>query len=123
MVAGNGPYCTSKFGLVGFSEVLRAEVYRHNIKVSIICPGFFNTNLAIHARIKNLPGFMREMGIKSHGRNPAIAAHTIVQAIKQERKLKIIGLEGHVIYAIKRFLPPLYYRIGIEMDRRLARWR
>jgi hypothetical protein len=32
-------------------------------------------------------------------------------------------LEGHVIYAIKRFLPPLYYRIGIEMDRRLARWR
>jgi hypothetical protein len=66
---------------------------------------------------------MREMGTKSHGRNPVIAAHKIVQAIKQERKLKIIGLEGHVIYAIKRFLPPLYYRIGIEMDRGLARWR
>ncbi len=123
MVAGNGPYCTSKFGLVGFSEVLRAEVYRHNIKVSIICPGFFDTNLAIHARIKNLPGFLRDMGTKSHGRNPAIAAHKIVQTIKQERKLKIIGLEGHVIYAIKRFLPPLYYRIGIEMDRHLVRWR
>jgi NAD(P)-dependent dehydrogenase (short-subunit alcohol dehydrogenase family) len=123
MVAGNGPYCTSKFGLIGFSEVLRAEVHRHNIKVTIICPGFFDTNLARHARIKNLPGFMREMGAKSHGRNPAIAAYAIVRAIKQERKLKIIGLEGHVIYAIKRFLPPLYYRIGIEMDRRLARWR
>jgi NAD(P)-dependent dehydrogenase (short-subunit alcohol dehydrogenase family) len=122
MVAGNGPYCTSKFGLVGFSEVLRAEVYRHNIKVSIICPGFFNTNLARHARIKNLPGFTREVITKkSHGRNPAIAAHKIVQAIKQERKLKIIGLEGHVIYTIKKYLPPLYYRIGIEMDRRLVK--
>ena len=38
-------YNTTKFGLVGFSNSLRAEAAGLGVKVSIICPGFIKTNL------------------------------------------------------------------------------
>ena len=38
-------YSTSKFGLVGFYEALRAEVSRKGIGVTALCPGLVDTNL------------------------------------------------------------------------------
>ena len=38
-------YTASKFGLVGFSESLRAEYARTNLGVTAICPGFVDTKL------------------------------------------------------------------------------
>ena len=38
-------YTASKFGLVGFSESLRAEYGRAGLGVTAICPGFVDTNL------------------------------------------------------------------------------
>ncbi|CAL1537396.1 unnamed protein product [Lymnaea stagnalis] len=43
-VAG-GPYCCSKYGVEAFSDILRQEVYSQNIRVSIIEPGNFKTNI------------------------------------------------------------------------------
>lgn len=38
-------YTASKFGLVGFSESLRAEYARAGLGVTAMCPGFVDTNL------------------------------------------------------------------------------
>ena len=38
-------YGVAKAGVVALSEQLRAEVQRHGIRVSVICPSFFRTNL------------------------------------------------------------------------------
>jgi NAD(P)-dependent dehydrogenase (short-subunit alcohol dehydrogenase family) len=37
------PYSTSKFALVGYSEGLRAELSKHNIFVTTVCPGLMRT--------------------------------------------------------------------------------
>jgi NADP-dependent 3-hydroxy acid dehydrogenase YdfG len=39
-------YCTSKFGLIGFSESLAKQLREHNVKVTTICPGTTHTHLA-----------------------------------------------------------------------------
>jgi NAD(P)-dependent dehydrogenase (short-subunit alcohol dehydrogenase family) len=39
-------YCASKFGLMGFSQALAAEVTDANIKVSVICPGTIATGFS-----------------------------------------------------------------------------
>ncbi|HEY5531739.1 MAG TPA: SDR family NAD(P)-dependent oxidoreductase [Candidatus Anoxymicrobiaceae bacterium] len=44
-------YCTTKWGVVGFSETLRAEAALHGIGVSAVCPGFVNTGIGRNARI------------------------------------------------------------------------
>lgn len=41
----NGYYATSKCALEGFSEVLRKELKPLNIRVSVIRPGFFKSNI------------------------------------------------------------------------------
>ena len=33
-----GPYCASKFGILGFADALQQEVWEHNIVVHSICP-------------------------------------------------------------------------------------
>ena len=38
-------YCTTKFGLVGFSDALRAEYGRDGLGVTAMCPGFVTTKL------------------------------------------------------------------------------
>lgn len=39
----DGPYCVSKFGLEAYSDSLRRELLIHDVKVSIIEPGFIKT--------------------------------------------------------------------------------
>jgi len=41
-------YAATKFGIVGFSESLRREVYKDNIRVSVIEPGLVDTELREH---------------------------------------------------------------------------
>ena len=40
-----GPYCTTKFAIVGLSESLLMEVADRNIGVSVLCPGLVKTRL------------------------------------------------------------------------------
>ena len=47
--AGDGAYCASKFALVGFSESLYRELVPLGIKVTALCPGWVNTEMAVEA--------------------------------------------------------------------------
>jgi len=44
--AGWGAYCASKFGLVGLSESLYKELSPYGVKVTAICPGWVDTDIA-----------------------------------------------------------------------------
>jgi NAD(P)-dependent dehydrogenase (short-subunit alcohol dehydrogenase family) len=39
------PYCATKYGVVGLSRALRAEGTDLGIKVTVVCPGFIQTNI------------------------------------------------------------------------------
>ena len=40
-----GPYNVSKAGVIALSETLAAEVGQHGVRVTVLCPVFFRTNL------------------------------------------------------------------------------
>jgi len=46
--AGSAAYAGTKFGVVGFSEALRKEVHKDNIRVTVIEPGAVATELREH---------------------------------------------------------------------------
>ncbi len=69
---GNAPYTTSKFAVVGLSEVLRAELAPHAIGVSALCPGPYET--AIWGDDATSP----------HGGDPAVLGPRVLAAIEAD---------------------------------------
>jgi NAD(P)-dependent dehydrogenase (short-subunit alcohol dehydrogenase family) len=50
----HAPYSATKFGLRGISEVLRFDLRRHDIGVSLVCPGAVDTGLVNTVEIAGL---------------------------------------------------------------------
>ena len=99
-------YSASKHALHGFFDSLRAELHDYKIKVTLICPGFVNTNVSINA----LMGQGQKQGTKdkatANGLTPESFAKKAIRAIKSEKQEVVIGgfLESLAVY-VKRFFP------------------
>jgi clavulanate-9-aldehyde reducatase len=63
---GNAVYSATKFGVVAFSEALREEALHSNIRVTIIEPGFVETELQGHNTnpvvVENIEKFRERIG-------------------------------------------------------------
>jgi short-subunit dehydrogenase len=97
-------YTASKFGLVGFSESLRAEYARTNLGVTALCPGFVDTGLfatASHGEnrqsAKHPPGWMLT--------TPEKVAERAVRAIRRNEALVVTQRYAQLAYFAKRFFP------------------
>ena len=68
-VGAFGVYCTSKFAVVGLSESLHHELAAlgSSVKVSVLCPGFLDTN--IYTSDRNMPGAVRESSPRHRDRD------------------------------------------------------
>jgi len=56
-IPGGSIYTTSKYAVVGMSEVMKTDLARHDIGVSVLCPGGVITNVAKSGR--NRPANLR----------------------------------------------------------------
>jgi NAD(P)-dependent dehydrogenase (short-subunit alcohol dehydrogenase family) len=87
-VPGMAPYCTSKFGLVGLSESLAAELEPHGISVTAICPGVIATNIVREAPLGGeLEGRRDETAsfYERYGATPEEVAEDVIAAISARR--------------------------------------
>ena len=98
-------YHVSKFGLVGFSEALRAEFGRKGLGVTAVCPGPVSTGLyeATEAdgrsKVPVLPRWASA--------TPEAVARKTIKAIQRNRRQVLITSMAHGLYALKRFVPGL----------------
>jgi len=97
---GSAPYNVSKFGVVALSETLHYELTMLGapVRVSVLCPGFVNTNIFDAARNRpatlaetapKMPGAeeMEQMGrqLLAAGSPPSMVADVVFEAIRNER--------------------------------------
>jgi NAD(P)-dependent dehydrogenase (short-subunit alcohol dehydrogenase family) len=47
-----GPYCASKFALIGLSDAVRAELDQYGIRVTTVSPGLMRTGSPVNAEMK-----------------------------------------------------------------------
>jgi NAD(P)-dependent dehydrogenase (short-subunit alcohol dehydrogenase family) len=86
----HAPYSAAKFGLRGVSEVLRFDLRRHGIGVSLVCPGGVDTGLVGTLDIvgvdRDSPR-VRKMTkrFQSHAQSPESAAEAILTGIRRNR--------------------------------------
>ena len=100
-------YAASKHALHGFFDSLRAEVYKYNIKVTLICPGFVQTNVSKNA----LTGTGKPQNTMDkatqNGITPEYLAKKMLIAVKKDKQEKAIGHKEIYGILIKRFFPKL----------------
>ena len=96
---GMGPYNASKYGVVGLSESLAKELIGGPIGVSVLCPGWVNTNIGDSGRNRPTPApapsspltaelqarvdFVRKA--LAEGLPPAVVADLVLDAIVDNR--------------------------------------
>jgi NAD(P)-dependent dehydrogenase (short-subunit alcohol dehydrogenase family) len=123
-------YCTSKFGVRGFTEALRMELLaeRVPVKVSVVHPGGVRTDIA-DAALRNAKARGREVTQADERRHraytekllrmdPAQAARIVVGGVEKGRARILVGRDAQVIDAVVRLLPERYVRLGAALVRR-----
>lgn len=110
---GVSAYCATKFGVMGFSESLRAEMREHAIGVSAVCPGIIRTNIInagiLESKDLDVEAKRREIDALYEKRNypPEKVARAVLSAIRRNRALVPVTPEAWVTYYAKRWLPGL----------------
>ena len=104
-------YCGAKHALHGFFDALRAELYDKKVLVTIICPGFIQTNISIHAVTGDgsVQGTMDEATEK--GMPVGIFAKKMLKAIEKHKNQKAIGGKEIIGVYLKRFFPALLAKV------------
>jgi NAD(P)-dependent dehydrogenase (short-subunit alcohol dehydrogenase family) len=127
---GVAPYCTAKYGVVGFSETLRAEAALHGIRVSVLCPGLIATNITKTARISSgtkamSPEELLKMMDRFYHRftpSPDRAAKAVIKGVERNRGVILVCPESYIqdiLHRLSRRLFGLLIKITWNVFNRL----
>lgn len=108
---GRSSYAAAKHALHGYFDSLRAEVWRDNIKVTLICPGYVKT--AVSANALRADGSQHGQTDETHQRGISVerCVRAMIRGIRNDREeIAVGGFEVSAIY-LKRWMPWLFSRI------------
>lgn len=109
----HAPYSASKYGLRGVSEVLRFDLHRHRIGVSLVCPGGVDTGLVNTVQIAGVdPERMRASKLtqrfRRHAKPPEHVARRIIDGVTANRYLVYTSADIRALHLLERLAPPVY---------------
>jgi NAD(P)-dependent dehydrogenase (short-subunit alcohol dehydrogenase family) len=116
-IARMAPYCASKFGIVGMSESLDAELRSRGIRVVALCPGIINTPIVRDSIMRGQLAVDQDKIVAfyaKHGTSPDTVAAAVLDAIARPR-LIVVSPRSQVI------APYLLHRLSPRLTQPLAR--
>lgn len=122
----HAPYSAAKFGLRGVSEVLRFDLRKHGIGVSLVCPGAVKTPLVGTVDIvgvdRESPKVRKLIALfERRAVSPESVAEKIVAAIERNRYMVFTSPDGRILHWVQRYFEPIYRLIMRVMNRELDR--
>lgn len=125
----HAPYSATKFGLRGVSEVLRFDLRRHGIGVSLVCPGGVDTPLVDTVEIVGIdrehPATQKFVRLfQRHAVTPERAAEAIVDGVRRNRYMVYTSPDIRFGHLGQRWFPwgyDLVMRIANDRFTALAR--
>lgn len=127
---GNTPYCTSKWGIVGFSLSLRFEGADLGVKVSCVCPGDMKTDIYKNMTIMNWKVSRDEfehMTRRTHFLMPQWTAEEavaeILRGVSRNKALIIFPAVIRWIWRLYRALPAVIYWVSVRRMRMFRQLR
>jgi NAD(P)-dependent dehydrogenase (short-subunit alcohol dehydrogenase family) len=122
----HAPYSAAKFGLRGVSEVLRFDLRKNRIGVSLVCPGAVKTPLVGTVDIvgvdRNNPKMRRLIALfERRAVSPESVAEKIIEAIEKNRYMVFTSPDGRFLHWLQRKFSPPYELLMRVMNRELDR--
>jgi len=119
------PYCASKFGVVGLSEALNAEVSKRGIQVSAICPGVIDTPIVstgiMRGDVAALQGQASRFYAK-RGASPDEVAQAVLRTIcKHKLIVPVPHRQVTLPYLLHRLSPRLVQPFARSFERIVTR--
>ncbi|HQW81538.1 MAG: SDR family oxidoreductase [Rhodanobacteraceae bacterium] len=116
---GIASYGVAKAGVVALSEALRGEMALFDVKVSVICPIFFKTNLLETARSPNAKFIGVAAKLMDNAKESADDIADYVFKAQQRGDFMIIPTTTERIrWRVKRWFPELYFRELMKLARK-----
>jgi len=114
-----GAYSASKAGVISLSETLRGElaVAGSAVKVSVVCPAFFPTNLMESSRAPERDKAIAQKLMNTSGDNADSVAQKIYRGIQRGEFLILPTKTEPLRWRIKRFLPEMFFRKLVDTVR------
>ncbi|AOW18040.1 short-chain dehydrogenase [Polaribacter vadi] len=110
-------YAASKHALHGFFDSLRAEIHQENIAVTLVCPGFINTNISKNALTGNGTPQQKMDTATANGIQPERFAKLMLKAIEQRKEeVYISGAKEKLGVYVKRFFPKIFSKMIKKMS-------
>jgi short-subunit dehydrogenase len=100
-------YAGAKHALHGFFDVLRQEHQKDGIEVTLICPGFVNTQVAFNALNEHGDAQNAQDEATAQGMEVEVFSKKMIRAISQKKKEAYIGQKEIFAVYIKRFFPSI----------------
>jgi NAD(P)-dependent dehydrogenase (short-subunit alcohol dehydrogenase family) len=118
-------YSAAKFGLRGVSEVLRFDLQRHDIGVSLVCPGGVKTPLVGTVEIVGVDSQSPRIQKLKHrfekrAVTPEHVAERILAGVEKNRYLVFTSRDIRLAFWLQRWFPPGYELIMRLMNRQLV---
>jgi len=110
-------YAASKHALHGFFDSLRAEVYNDNITITLICPGFVNTDVSKNALTADGSKQNTMDKATKNGLSSEIFAKKALIAIANKKEEVVIGgFKEKMAVFVKRFFPKIISKMIRKME-------
>ena len=107
-------YCGAKHALHGFFDALRMEHDKDNIKVTMICPGFVNTDVSKNALTGDGSQLNALDSATANGLSVAVFSKRMIKAIREEKFEAYIGQKEVLGIYLKRFFPRFLHRYVLK---------
>ena len=120
-VPSQAAYNSAKFAIRGFTEALRHELQRTDIKVSCVHPGGIKTNIVRNARfLQSTQATAREEAASGFDKiartTPDRAAQVILKGIRKDKGRILIGMDAHLVDWMQRLMPASYGKVMFRKE-------
>ncbi len=115
-VPGRAGYSGSKFALHGYFDALRAEMHGNNIDVTMICPGYIQTNISFNALTKDGSPQNSMDELTNNGMALPAFIKKAVKAIDSKKPEVLIGgfRETKMAIWVSKFFPSLFRKMIVK---------
>jgi short-subunit dehydrogenase len=117
--AGQSAYCSAKFAVRGFTEVLQHELEGTSIGVSCVHPGGIRTAIVGRARVgAGVHPSIRDLTVDRFQRfaitSPEAAADRIIHGVKRNEPRIVVGPDAVRLDRMQRLLPIRYWKMLVK---------